>query len=143
MKILWSTLKIRWGCSPIASPFPPPMTSLYYNQRRMDTLYMQLKICLVNFLLLAITNTIVAIFVVRNNSDIYWLSFRQKDSCAYWAKYVICIFSATHSTLSVLILNCSLWAHMKYFLKYAACTCACPTSSALQWYQYLLGGNRK
>ena len=32
---------------------------------------MQLKISLVNFLLLAITNTIVAIFVVRNNIMIY------------------------------------------------------------------------
>ena len=25
IKTLWSTLKIRWGCSPIAPPFPPPM----------------------------------------------------------------------------------------------------------------------
>ena len=29
MNIPWSTLEIRWGCSPIAPPFPPPM--LAYN----------------------------------------------------------------------------------------------------------------
>ena len=30
-KILWSTFKIRWGCSPIASPFPPPMLGRHFS----------------------------------------------------------------------------------------------------------------
>ena len=30
-KILWSTHKIRWGCSPIAPPFLPPMLVNNYN----------------------------------------------------------------------------------------------------------------
>ena len=29
VKILWSILKMRWDCSPIAPPFPLPMMHMY------------------------------------------------------------------------------------------------------------------
>ena len=29
IKILWNILKMRWGCSPIVPPLPPPMTHIH------------------------------------------------------------------------------------------------------------------
>ena len=35
-KKLWSTLEIRWGCSPIAPPFPPPMSCMLVRCQNLD-----------------------------------------------------------------------------------------------------------
>ena len=36
IKILWSTLKIRWGCSLIAPPFLPPMSQRVVRTQSKD-----------------------------------------------------------------------------------------------------------
>ena len=66
------------------------------------------------------------------------LYFQPNKICYQSKNYIILklvqstiqIFNQPHSNLSLLILYCSLWVHVKYFKRNTACTCACPPFSA-------------